>query len=112
MNALYLFGLIIFTENTSERMKIYNRVLEKAPRAQCPKRLPLNFLTGMFDVFTFYLFLLKNMMHAKNLKVYVWNKTVGYRYIKCGMYLISVIFYEKLKDWDMALDKIKHHNNL
>ena len=29
-------------------MKIYLTMAEKFPRAQCPKRLPLNFLTGLY----------------------------------------------------------------
>ncbi|XP_046854398.1 N-alpha-acetyltransferase 15, NatA auxiliary subunit-like [Xenia sp. Carnegie-2017] len=33
-------------KNVVERMKIYKRMEEKFPRAQCPKRLPLNFLSG------------------------------------------------------------------
>ena len=35
-------------EDSQERMKIYLTMAEKFPRAQCPKRLPLNFLTGLY----------------------------------------------------------------
>ena len=33
-------------KDTQERMKIYITMAEKFPKAQCPKRLPLNFLNG------------------------------------------------------------------
>lgn len=49
--AVFFFAVltmfVLYLEDAQERMNIYTNMAQKFPRAQCPKRLPLNFLTGL-----------------------------------------------------------------
>lgn len=55
-------------------MKIYLTMAEKFPRAQCPKRLPLNFLTGLY-IYSFF-----SMDCNVNVTFYLPKKTISFMY--------------------------------